>query len=103
MKLALVVALLGGFIFGLIIPEKHLVLAIGCGPILGLMLGGLFCLNHFVLRLVLWFSRLAPLRYARFLDHAAERLFLRKVGGGYIFVHRMLRDYLASLTEPTQP
>jgi len=32
-----------------------------------------------------------------FLDEAAERLLLRKVGGGYIFVHRLLLDYFASL------
>jgi hypothetical protein len=25
-------------------------------------------------------------------DYAADRIFLRKVGGGYIFIHRMLMD-----------
>jgi hypothetical protein len=35
----------------------------------------------------------------RFLDHAAERILLRKVGGGYIFVHRMLLEYFANLEE----
>ena len=29
----------------------------------------------------------------------AERIFLRKVGGGYIFVHRLLQDYFAELWE----
>jgi len=43
----------------------------------------------------------APLNYARFLDCAAERIFLRKVGGGYIFVHRLLLEYFASL-EPEE-
>jgi hypothetical protein len=37
-----------------------------------------------------------PLRLVPFLDHAAERIFLRKVGG-YIFIHRMLLDYFAVL------
>jgi len=32
-----------------------------------------------------------------FLDYAAERIFLRKVGGGYVFVHRMLMDYFVTL------
>ncbi len=32
-----------------------------------------------------------------FLDFAAERQLLRKVGGGYIFRHRMLMDYFAGL------
>jgi hypothetical protein len=34
-----------------------------------------------------------------FLDYAAERMFLRKVGGGYIFVHRLLQDYFAALED----
>jgi hypothetical protein len=38
-----------------------------------------------------------PWRYARFLDYCVERIFLRKVGGGYIFVHRMLMEYFAAL------
>jgi len=36
-----------------------------------------------------------PWNYLRFLDAAADRVFLRKVGAGYIFVHRMLLDYFA--------
>jgi hypothetical protein len=31
-----------------------------------------------------------------FLDYAAERIFLRKVGGGYIFIHRLLQEYFAA-------
>jgi hypothetical protein len=63
----------------------------------GLIFGGVFSMRHFVLRLMLWMNRSAPLNYVHFLDYAATRLFLRKVGGGYIFVHRMLMDYFASL------
>jgi hypothetical protein len=61
-----------------------------------LAFGGLACIQHFVLRLILSRSRFAPWNYARFLDYATERLFLRKVGGGYIFVHRLLLDYFAA-------
>jgi hypothetical protein len=50
---------------------------------------------------MLWRNGSAPLRYARFLDYAAGRIFLRKVGGGYIFVHRLLLEYFASL-EPEE-
>ena len=38
-----------------------------------------------------------PWHYAQFLDYAAEHILLRKVGGGYIFVHRLLLEYFASL------
>ena len=36
-----------------------------------------------------------PWNYVKFLDYAAERILLRKVGGGYIFIHRMLLEYFA--------
>jgi hypothetical protein len=58
--------------------------------VFGLFGGGLFALRRFILRLVIWIKQSSPLNYVRFLDYAAGRLFLRKVGGGYIFVHRML-------------
>jgi len=32
---------------------------------------------------------------------ATDRIFLRKVGGGYIFIHRLLQEYFASLAETT--
>jgi hypothetical protein len=65
------------------------------GLIGGLHFGGRTCLYHFALRLVLWHKNFAPLNYIRFLDYATARIFLRKVGGGYIFVHRMLLEYFA--------
>ncbi|GFJ89021.1 NACHT domain-containing protein [Phytohabitans rumicis] len=36
-----------------------------------------------------------------FLDHAVQCLFLRPVGGGYIFVHRELLEYFAELSAPS--
>jgi hypothetical protein len=33
-------------------------------------------------RLGLWYKGFAPWQYVDFLDHAAERIFLRKAGGG---------------------
>jgi hypothetical protein len=59
--------------------------------------GGRACLQHLVLRLILWRNSSIPQNYVRFLDYCAKRIFLRKVGGGYIFVHRMLMEYFASL------
>jgi hypothetical protein len=63
----------------------------------GIILGGAFSIKHFVLRLFLWLSRSAPLNYVAFLAQAKDLLFLRQVGGGYIFTHRLLREYFASL------
>jgi hypothetical protein len=62
----------------------------------GLRYGGRACLQHLVLRLGLWYTGFAPWTYVDFLDYAAERLLLRKVGGGYSFIHRRLQDYFAA-------
>ncbi len=48
-------------------------------------------------RFVLWLWGYAPISYGRFLDFATERIFLRKVGNGYIFWHKMLMEYFHSL------
>ena len=36
------------------------------------------------------------MRYPTFLEEARDLLFLRKVGPGYIFTHRLLRQYFLS-------
>jgi eukaryotic-like serine/threonine-protein kinase len=62
----------------------------------GLLYGGLACIQHIVLRLVLYRAGSIPWNYADFLDYTVGRLFLRKVGGGYVFVHRLLLDFFAT-------
>ena len=59
--------------------------------------GGKDCIQHFSLRLVLYRNKYIPWNYARFLDYAADRIFLQKVGGGYIFIHRMLMEHFAQM------
>jgi len=39
-------------------------------------------------------TRQAPFRLAGFLEYTTRLIFTQKVGGGYIFVHRLLREYL---------
>ena len=57
--------------------------------------GGAAVIQHYALRLALWRAGKLPRDYIGFLDYAAQRLLLRKVGGGYIFVHRTLLEYFA--------
>ena len=59
--------------------------------------GGVELIKHFALRLLLWTEGAAPVRYPRFLDYAARCTLLRRAGGGYVFAHRSLQEYLASL------
>jgi hypothetical protein len=63
--------------------------------------GGYFLLDHFASRFILCRKKLVPWHMVRFLDTAAERLFLRKVGGGYIFVHRSILEYFADQSSKT--
>jgi hypothetical protein len=66
--------------------------------IAGLNRGGSAVIKHYALRLVLWRSGCTPLNFVAFLDHCAKLILLKKVGGGYMFIHRMLLEYFAGLT-----
>lgn len=63
------------------------------GSSAGLAYGGLAALQQQALHRILSRHQLAPANYIHFLDYAAERNLLRKVGGGYMFVHLLLLDY----------
>ena len=66
----------------------------------GFWFGGLDVLHHYVLRLTLLLCGHTPFNYVRFLDHATgEFNFLQRVGGGYIFIHRMLLEHFADMQD----
>ena len=74
-----------------------ILVGLSAGLMVGLLNGGLASLRHYVLRFLLWRSGSMPWNYPRFLDTAYDQILLRKVGGGYIFLHRLLLDYFADL------
>lgn len=84
-------------IFILLHNRTGIIGVLGFGLVGALGFGGLACIQHVVLRFLLWRTGLLPWRLPQFLDYAAERILLRKVGGGYIFIHRLLLDYFAGL------
>ncbi|WP_256874683.1 NACHT domain-containing NTPase [Nostoc sp. C057] len=59
--------------------------------------GGGACIQHFILRLILYRNGYIPWNYARFLDYCTERLFLQRVGGRYRFIHKLLQDHFAQM------
>ena len=63
----------------------------------GFIYGGDFVIYHYALRFFLWRNNLLPWRLVPFLDHCVDLIFLRRVGGGYIFVHRLLMEYFAEM------
>jgi eukaryotic-like serine/threonine-protein kinase len=81
---------------GLIFGVSH---GIAIGYTFWFIYGGLSVIQHFILRLMLQHIKALPFPLADFLDYAASLLFLRKVGGGYIFTHRYLLEYFAALEE----
>jgi DNA polymerase III delta prime subunit len=71
------------------------------GSMTGLIFGGYACIQHFFLRFLLFFQRVIPWNYARFLDYATDRLLLQRVGGRYRFIHRLLQEHFATM--PLEP
>lgn len=57
--------------------------------------GGVEVVKHAVLRWYLWRKKLLPWNVSTFLDRASERLVLRKLSGGYSFIHHFLLTYFA--------
>jgi hypothetical protein len=78
-------------------------LGLPCAWLGGLISGGYAAIAHLSLRLILWRHQLIPWRYTDFLDHAVDCLFLRRVGGGYLFLHRLLLDYFADRPPAASP
>ena len=110
-KISLISGLLGSLLFSLTmvvvggpvsgapinLPIVVLVVGLGCGMFPMLIYGGNTVIDHYSLRFLLYLNGDIPWNYVRFLDYCAERIFLRRVGGGYIFVHRLLMEHFAAM------
>lgn len=65
------------------------------GILLGVLVGGSVFIKHSYLRLILYADRKIPWNYNHFLDYCTTCIILQKVGGSYVFVHRLLLEHLA--------
>jgi eukaryotic-like serine/threonine-protein kinase len=99
----LLVGLLLGLISAVLQTRLSVGVLVGCfaGVFTGLLNGGGAYLRHLVMRALLVRNGIAPWNYVAFLDYAADRILLRKAGGGFLFVHRMLLEYFTVL-EPIE-
>jgi transcriptional regulator with XRE-family HTH domain/GTPase SAR1 family protein len=90
--------LLGG-LSGWVILGTGFAIILGAGFVFNfsMLRGGIAAIEHYTLRWYLWRCGSLPWNVVRFLDYASERILLRKVGGGYIFLHRLLLEYFASI------
>jgi MFS family permease len=120
-KNGLVIGLIGGSVVGLAFGvfvalfegpltglAGGLLFGVFFGVIIGLIGGWLAVVQHYTLRFWLWRAGVFPLKAVLFLEDATARVFLRRVGGGYSFIHRLLLDFFAdasqeasSVTPPT--
>ncbi|MEL7038629.1 MAG: protein kinase [Cyanobacteria bacterium J06592_8] len=95
---ALIFAIIGFALLGLAASLVNWYLKgwVTLGLCFGLVVGGgEACIKHFILRLILYINGDIPWNYSRFLNEATRRVLLQKVGGGYIFIHRLLLEHLA--------
>jgi DNA polymerase III delta prime subunit len=63
--------------------------------IMGQRLGINTAIKHYLLRTLLGLNSKIPFRLPELLDYCSRLIFLKKIGGGYIFIHRMLLEYFA--------
>jgi hypothetical protein len=104
MRNAVLAGGLGLLAYGLIyVPYFGLGVGLYGGLTFGLIAffwyGGQDVIQHYILRLILHRKGYAPVRYANFLDYATRLVFLQRVGGGYIFIHRLLLEHFAAMSK----
>jgi hypothetical protein len=95
--LGLGVGLISGLTRGLSYLRPGLISVLPLGLLLFFWYGGQDVIQHYILRFIFYWKGHTPLHYANFLDYAALLVFLQKVGGGYIFIHRLLLEHFAAM------
>ena len=98
---AIIVGLVA-FLIGTLISSWQL--GLSNGLFWGYAFGGSAVINHYILRLLLYNAGNIPWKLVPFLDYCCDLIFLRRVGGGYIFIHRLLMEHFAEMyTEKYAP
>jgi hypothetical protein len=97
--LCIISGLIGVLVRGVVLG---LTLAVSFGLAFAMSLSGRNIINHYTLRYLLSQTRMLPysLRDARvvgYLDAMKDRILMRRVGGGWIFVHRSLMEHFAGV------
>jgi hypothetical protein len=97
---AILTGLSGGIAGAIVLaPFNGSILALGGGFLTALWYGGMDVIQHYILRFILWETGNMTWNPVRFLEFAVDRIFLRRVGGGYIFIHRLLLEHFAALNQ----
>lgn len=65
----------------------------------GLYMGGLVFIRHYMTRVILWYLDEIPWMFEGFLNYATDKIFFFRVGGGYIFIHKLLLEHFSKLSK----
>jgi len=79
-------------------PRDLILDGIGNGIFFGIYVGGLACLQHFILRVILKHQGAMPWNYAKFLNYAVELGFLEREGGRYRFINDTVQAYFDQMS-----
>ncbi len=71
-------------------------------PIVFTYYGGMAWCKHWALRFILYWYSYLPFPLAPWLNTMVKVGLMRRVGGGYIFLHRSLLEYFANLDQETE-
>jgi phosphate/phosphite/phosphonate ABC transporter binding protein len=74
---------------------ESLIIGLSAACLAGLLFGGLAYFQHYLLRWLFWREGAMPWRYQQFLEEAVDRILLKRVGGGYRFIHPLFQEYFA--------
>ncbi len=101
---SLTLRLLSGLSIGLnssLIPSMlfGLIVGFGIGLIAGLDFRAASYIHHILLRVFLYCEGRIPWDYRRFLNYAETRNFLGRTGESYVFIHRIVMEHFAGLTD----
>ena len=86
LSFGMMIGLIYGLIFGLLV-----------GLLAGLQYGILALVQHYTLRIILIRNGFLPWALISFLEYAVDLIFLRRIGGSYIFIHRTLMEHFAEM------
>jgi len=68
-----------------------------CSGILIAFSRGSIGIKHLILRVLLFFNSKIPWNYAEFLNYTTDCILLQKIGGGYVFAHRLLLEHFSEI------
>lgn len=100
LRSAIISSLLTAFALGALTwiirtPQAAFITAILTLLVIFPFFGGGTVIKHLLVRLFLWRRGHIPLQYAHFLEHACRFGQLRRVGGGFTFMHHLLQQHFA--------